>query len=583
MTVQSSAPYTARPDTAFAISRSTVWLWLTLLILVSIYMRVHVAYHYAYGNDESFHIGIASAESLKNVLRYSLYEAHPPLLYILLHYWLKISSAPEFSRILPLLFGIALIPIYYLIGTKINGRLCGLCCAALIAFSYGCIMQSFVMRQYSIMLPFISLHFYCYLCWRELHTRLSLAGCVIFGWLAALSEFSAFFYFACIATFEMLSLLKCHAGRQWIAEWIISNLSVAAVCAYLYHLWEPTEQFYRMHDGGFFLRYASTASGVLTDTVTGLINAVTYMGPAFPFPILFMIAIGYICGFWPVFRKGECYFASYIMLAGLACCVSMAIYVTRIYPPIDVPRRSIWMLPLLVPVTGVMLAELLKKVDVPSKPMCACIIAAAMASAAFFDSVKQHTSEEYRFWQSSIWHSVTDTLELFGPNDVIITDSAGSNLLISLYPYRSNAAFLNGHVALLVPYHHTNLLIAPEYFGNFSPQSLRQMLLETQKNHLLDTIQRLVFLKVWEKYPFYDLVTCKGLSKETFLYGDLSGIQIHPDALLPSYGFAVIAIAKQTLFQDVLSAQGKERSCIDEKNDTIKNYYVLMSAKHFAP
>src|SRR5437764_398623 len=100
-------------------------------------------------------------------VQFARYETHPPLGNVLRYWWIKISDDPAFIRAQSLLFGLALILIFYRTGAFLNGPLTGMCCAALTAFSYGCVIQSFVIRHYIFFVVFISAAHFYYLRWRE--------------------------------------------------------------------------------------------------------------------------------------------------------------------------------------------------------------------------------------------------------------------------------------------------------------------------------------------------------------------------------------------------------------------------------
>ena len=63
-------------------------------------------------------------------------DQHPPLYYLLLHYWIALSGdSPYYARLLSVLFGTATIPIIYLIGKRMSGAVVGLVAAVFLALS----------------------------------------------------------------------------------------------------------------------------------------------------------------------------------------------------------------------------------------------------------------------------------------------------------------------------------------------------------------------------------------------------------------------------------------------------------------
>ena len=86
--------------------------------------------------DETFSVWLAS-QSVADMLHWiARIDQHPPLYYLLLHFWITINgAAPYYVRLLSVVFGTATIPVIYVIGKRISGTVVGLAAAALLAFS----------------------------------------------------------------------------------------------------------------------------------------------------------------------------------------------------------------------------------------------------------------------------------------------------------------------------------------------------------------------------------------------------------------------------------------------------------------
>jgi hypothetical protein len=61
--------------------------------------------------DETFTIGMISKESLLEMLQSLRSDTHPPLNYVLLYFWSKISNSEEFLRLLSVLFGMGTVAV----------------------------------------------------------------------------------------------------------------------------------------------------------------------------------------------------------------------------------------------------------------------------------------------------------------------------------------------------------------------------------------------------------------------------------------------------------------------------------------
>ena len=86
--------------------------------------------------DETFSVWLAN-QGVGDMLQWIVkIDQHPPLYYLLLHYWVALyGDTPYAARLLSVLFGTATIPIMYLIGKRLSGPVMGSAAAVLLAFS----------------------------------------------------------------------------------------------------------------------------------------------------------------------------------------------------------------------------------------------------------------------------------------------------------------------------------------------------------------------------------------------------------------------------------------------------------------
>jgi hypothetical protein len=86
--------------------------------------------------DETFSVWLAN-HSVADMLHWiARIDQHPPLYYLLLHYWIALKGdTPYYVRLLSVLFGAGIIPIIYLIGKRMSGAVMGLAAAVFLAFS----------------------------------------------------------------------------------------------------------------------------------------------------------------------------------------------------------------------------------------------------------------------------------------------------------------------------------------------------------------------------------------------------------------------------------------------------------------
>jgi hypothetical protein len=127
--------------------------WLVIAIALAGYvMRVFLLAKNGLWLDEAFSVWMAGrgpVEMLQWIVRI---DQHPPLYYLLLHYWMTINGeTPYRVRLLSVLFGAGTIPIIYLIGKRMSGVVMGLSAAMLLAFSLFNIYFAQEARMYTLL------------------------------------------------------------------------------------------------------------------------------------------------------------------------------------------------------------------------------------------------------------------------------------------------------------------------------------------------------------------------------------------------------------------------------------------------
>jgi mannosyltransferase len=111
--------------------------WLVIVItLIGGGLRVLLLDHKGMWLDETFSVWLAN-HSVVDILQWIIkVDQHPPLYYLLLHYWIALNGdTPYYARLFSALFGAATIPIIYLIGKRMSGVVMGLAAAVIFALS----------------------------------------------------------------------------------------------------------------------------------------------------------------------------------------------------------------------------------------------------------------------------------------------------------------------------------------------------------------------------------------------------------------------------------------------------------------
>ena len=331
------------------LSRHFSLIWLLLLLLAAVFIRVEGAEQYYYHPDEMMHIDIAKGETLTDVFRYSLYETHPPLGHFIRHYWLSLSDSLAFQRSLSLAFGLMIIILYYQIGCFIKDRFTGLCLATLATFSNGLLIQSYVIRNYTIFVFFISLSYYFYLRFRKSNSDKDLLYYFLTALLAITTHFSGIFAVFTIAAYETLD--RVFVKKQKKSKWVIANFALAFIYLVLCYYWQGTNSAlsFAAFKEAYIVKQKFSISDLLVSAAFYPMLASYYILPSKEWLEYCLGAT--VLAF--ILQKGQRYLMQ-IMLVSFA--VGMLLVASGSYQFLT-SRRSIWIAPFVLIAIGTAIAE----------------------------------------------------------------------------------------------------------------------------------------------------------------------------------------------------------------------------------
>jgi uncharacterized membrane protein len=132
------------------------------LILIGIILRFLFLSKRSLWADEfwAVYIGQMSFAHMVNFITY--HDAHPPLFYEIVHFWLHFGNSAFILRIIPALAGVACIWAAYILGREILNEKIGFIFAAIITFNPAHILWSQIVKSYSLFtfLAIISIYFF---------------------------------------------------------------------------------------------------------------------------------------------------------------------------------------------------------------------------------------------------------------------------------------------------------------------------------------------------------------------------------------------------------------------------------------
>jgi uncharacterized membrane protein len=203
------------------------WLWLGLIFAAGAALRFYRIDAMSLWGDEAFQYQIATAGSLSEVIRGALAVANPPLSQIINYFFLQTGTSDFFLRLPSVLFGVASIPIFYLVATKMVSQRVALIATALFAFSPFHLWYSQEAR------PYAQLMFFSLLSTQFVIAALEYGGMarwtayvmvVIFGF--ATQVFMGFMFAA-----HMAWVITCHKDR--LQPYLVASFAIVLSFAWL--------------------------------------------------------------------------------------------------------------------------------------------------------------------------------------------------------------------------------------------------------------------------------------------------------------------------------------------------------------
>jgi mannosyltransferase len=192
------------------------WLSLSLIIMVGAILRFYDLGGESYWYDEIIMVRVAQ-DNIWAIIE----GGRPPLYIILSHFWIKLFGTGEVAtRSLSAIFGVASIPLIYLIGKELFDRKVGLIGAFLMAISQFQIYYSQDFRYYSLFALVTLLSYYFFVI--ALRNR-NIISITLYVLTSALLFYTHTFGVFIIAAQNLYFLLRWRCHKNLAINWIISQ------------------------------------------------------------------------------------------------------------------------------------------------------------------------------------------------------------------------------------------------------------------------------------------------------------------------------------------------------------------------
>jgi len=188
----------------------------SILIVMGSYLRIAGLSDWYFSIDDIHHLHYGNLEDLEEVVLKSVRWHHPPLISVILYYMSKLSNEPLFLRLVSLVPGILSIRVFYFIGKQTGGTISGVFMAFMATFSFSMIIQSQVLRSYSLLIFFLSLAVLSALKYENNRKPKDLYLYFLFAFLAVMSH-------------EASVILIAAIGVVWFCKLVVEDKRLAFI------------------------------------------------------------------------------------------------------------------------------------------------------------------------------------------------------------------------------------------------------------------------------------------------------------------------------------------------------------------
>jgi Dolichyl-phosphate-mannose-protein mannosyltransferase len=204
------------------------------VLLLAFLLRLWKAAGTFLNPDEAMHFLAANRPSMAEAYHASLGLAHPPLLILLLHLWLKFGRSELFLRLPSVIAGTIFCCIFFRWLTWLLGPAVGW-----VSFILASLLPVFVelsseIRQYSLLLCFMMVAAYMLEPALGENSAGKMVVFFLFLYLSMLTHFSAMFFAGTMGAYSLWRLASARPPRPVVAVWIAGQAGALGLFAFLY-------------------------------------------------------------------------------------------------------------------------------------------------------------------------------------------------------------------------------------------------------------------------------------------------------------------------------------------------------------
>jgi len=196
-------------------------------------IRIAIARNTPLSGDEALNFHLANRPRLFDVYSGTLTNAHPPLFFFLLHFWLLLGNSELFLRFLPAIFGTVFLWVFYRWASGLFSDFAGLTALILLSFSPSLVTLSAQIRGYTLLLLLIASTLLALEKAINGRSATWMATSAALLCLAMLTHYSALFVVLALFAYVPIRLRGGRAPGRLLKAWAASQLAVVGVLVFL--------------------------------------------------------------------------------------------------------------------------------------------------------------------------------------------------------------------------------------------------------------------------------------------------------------------------------------------------------------
>lgn len=226
-------PTLAPKDDLRKLTGKTVVLAL-LLILLGLPFRAALLERFYLDFDESMYFQVAQEPTFAGAWEASRIHTHPPLAFIVYHYWLQVGDSEWILRLPSVLFGCVAAWLCYVWLARVTDRRAALVGLFVLTFAMPVIHVSAQMRSYTMLFTFVFGALLFHDRYLERERWRDLIGEVVCLVLALLTHYATAWIVLTLGVGGLIHAQRRGLGSKGTRAWVVQQVVLVAFCVWLY-------------------------------------------------------------------------------------------------------------------------------------------------------------------------------------------------------------------------------------------------------------------------------------------------------------------------------------------------------------